>query len=44
MICGKIFRRTLTAFLIVTSLLTVAVVGAAIQTFDGTGKIHHERL
>ncbi|MBR1645429.1 MAG: hypothetical protein IJ685_01505, partial [Selenomonadaceae bacterium] len=34
----KFFRRTLTALLIVSGLLTVAVVGAEIKMFNGTGK------
>ena len=36
----KIFRRTLMTLLIVMSLLTAAIVGAAIQTFDGKGEWH----
>lgn len=35
---GKIFRRTLTALLIVAGLFTAAVVGAAVQIFDGAGQ------
>ena len=36
----KIFRQTLTALLIVTSLLTAVIVSAAIQTFEGKGEWH----
>ena len=34
----KIFRRALTAFLIVIFLLSAAIVGAAVQIFDGAGQ------
>ena len=37
---GKIFRRTLTALLIVIFALSAAIVGATIQTFDGKGEWH----
>ena len=36
----KFLRRTLTALLIVAGLLTASVVGATVQTFDGTGEWH----
>ena len=34
----KIFRRTLTAIFIVAGLLTAAIVGAAVQIFEGAGQ------
>ena len=37
---GKIIRRTLMTLLIVTCLLTAAIVGAAVQIFDGVGEWH----
>ncbi len=35
---GKIFRRTAAALLIVASVMTAALVGAAVQIFDGRGE------
>ena len=34
----KIFRRTLTAIFIIAGLLTAAIVGAAVQIFEGSGQ------
>mgnify|MGYP006872990843 CR=1 FL=1 len=35
-------RKVLSALLIVSSLLTATIVSAAVQIFDGAGKVHHE--
>ena len=35
---GRIIRRGLAALLIVASLLTVVIVGAAVKPFDGVGR------